>query len=292
VLAGEKKRLEVLWDYGVLDTPPEPVFDDLTAVAAQICEAPIALISLLDECRQWFKSKVGLSVGETARDISFCTHAIQQPELFVVPDATQDPRFAHSPLVTAEPRIRFYAGAPLITSDGHALGTLCVLDRVPRELKPGQAQALRTLARIVMAQLEPRRRTIPRAAAFAPGAGPTPTASGTQSAGWLGRGASPLASFFAEIAEHIRLGLYIWRWEPPEDLTSFRLLAANAAAAQLTGVASESIVGKTMAEAFSRLRETEVPLSLAEAIRTSDIGYPALFTGGEEPSGPARRRPR
>jgi GAF domain-containing protein len=153
----EARRLKVLWQYDVLDTVPEEVFDDLTELAARICEAPIALISLVDEDRQWFKSKVGVTVSETSRDISFCAHAVKQQELFIIPDATKDLRFANNPLVTSDPKIRFYAGAPLITPDGHALGTLCVIDKVPRELRPDQQQALRVLARHVMTQLELRR---------------------------------------------------------------------------------------------------------------------------------------
>jgi GAF domain-containing protein len=153
----EIRRLKVLWEYDVLDTVPEGIFDDLTELAAKICEAPIALISLIDEKRQWFKSKVGVSVKETSRDISFCAHAIQGEGLFIVPDATKDKRFAHNPLVTADPKIRFYAGAPLITPDGHALGTLCIIDKVPRELRPEQKQAVVILARHVMTQLELRR---------------------------------------------------------------------------------------------------------------------------------------
>lgn len=153
----EVRRLKVLWQYDVLDTVPEEVFDDLTDLAAHICEAPIALISLVDEDRQWFKSRVGLSVGETSRDISFCAHAILKSDLFIVPDATKDPRFKNNPLVAGKDKIRFYAGAPLVTPDGYALGTLCVLDKKPRNLSPDQEQALRVLAHHVVSQLELRR---------------------------------------------------------------------------------------------------------------------------------------
>ncbi|HEX5218637.1 MAG TPA: GAF domain-containing protein [Verrucomicrobiae bacterium] len=153
----EVKRLKVLWQYDVLDTVPEEVFDDLTDLAAHICEAPVALISLVDENRQWFKSQVGTSIKETSRDISFCAHAILSDGLLVVSDAAKDPRFRDNPMVTGPQKIRFYAGAPLVTPDGHALGTLCVLDKKPRKLRPEQMKALRVLAHHVVSQLELRR---------------------------------------------------------------------------------------------------------------------------------------
>jgi two-component system, NtrC family, sensor kinase len=153
----EVKRLKVLWQYDVLDTVPEEVFDDLTDLAAHICEAPVALISLVDENRQWFKAKVGTSLKETSRDISFCAHAILNDDLLLISDAAKDPRFRDNPLVTGPQKIRFYAGAPLVTPDGHALGTLCVLDKKPRKLRSEQQKALRVLARHVVSQLELRR---------------------------------------------------------------------------------------------------------------------------------------
>ena len=153
----EEARLQTLHQYEVLDTAPEKDFDDLTRLASHICGTPIALISLIDRERQWFKSKVGLTVKETSRDIAFCAHAILQPDLLVVRDASADERFVTNPLVTEDPHIRFYAGMPLVTPEGLALGTLCVMDHVPRELNLEQKAALQTLSLQVVKQLELRR---------------------------------------------------------------------------------------------------------------------------------------
>lgn len=153
----ETARLAALHSYQILDTQPEEAFDGLTRLAAQICETPIALVSLVDETRQWFKAHVGLDASQTCREVAFCNYTICQPDIFIVSDALADPRFATNPLVTNDPQIRFYAGVPLITPAGHSLGTLCVIDRVARSLSPLQCEALQTLGRQVMAQLELRR---------------------------------------------------------------------------------------------------------------------------------------
>ncbi len=152
----ETERLAALRGLGILDTLPELAYDELCALAAYICQAPIALISFVDEDRQWFKSRVGWSAGETCREVAFCAHAILQPDLLVVPDTRADERFANNPLVTSPPGIRFYAGAALVTAEGHALGTLCVLDHKPRELTAEQTRALRALSHQVVAQLRLR----------------------------------------------------------------------------------------------------------------------------------------
>jgi GAF domain-containing protein len=153
-------RVAALQKYAILDTEPEQAFDDLTLLASYVCKTPIALISLIGEDRQWFKSKIGISATETSRDIAFCSTAIQQPDVFVVPDTLQDERFCRNPLVVSEPNIRFYAGAPLINEDGYALGTLCVIDRAPRELAADQEAALKALSRLVLMQMEFRRNLI------------------------------------------------------------------------------------------------------------------------------------
>jgi PAS domain S-box-containing protein len=156
--SNERERLAALERYQILDSPPEKEFDDLTSLAAHICGTPIALISLVDAHRQWFKSKVGVEaeVTETPRDISFCGHCIQLPHLMEVPDARKDFLFYDNPLVAGESEICFYAGMPLSTPDGQNLGTLCVMDHVPRQLTPFQRETLARLGRQVMNQMELR----------------------------------------------------------------------------------------------------------------------------------------
>ena len=151
----EAQRLAKLHSYGVLDTLPQTAFNDIVALASSICGTPVALISLIDRDRQWFKAKTGIDVEQTGRDIAFCAHAILQPQqVMVVEDARQDERFRDNPLLEGELGLRFYAGAPIVTDDGHALGTVCVIDTQPRQLSPAAEESLRILSRLVVNLLE------------------------------------------------------------------------------------------------------------------------------------------
>jgi len=155
----EQRRLLALRRYGLLDSPPEAIFDGITVAIANICQVPIALVSIVDAERQWFKSCYGLRQKETPRDIAFCDHAISKPdEMMIVEDAIVDPRFESNPLVTKDPNIRFYAGKPIVTGDGYPLGTLCVIDRKPRQLQTYQLSALEALSSTVSAILDERHR--------------------------------------------------------------------------------------------------------------------------------------
>ena len=160
----EKERLTILHKLKILDTPFEPLFDSIAQLASHICEKPIALISLVDEDRQWFKANVGLEgATQTPRDQAFCAHTILQDDVFEIPDSTLDPRFNNNPLVTGKPDIRFYAGAPLTLDNGVRLGSICVIDRVPGRLTKPQRAALRVLAKIISETLILRHSVMPAA---------------------------------------------------------------------------------------------------------------------------------
>ena len=156
----EIDRLRALLSYEVLDTDPEPAFDELTELLAEILQVPVALVSLIDDKRQWFKSHHGLDATETPRELAFCAHAILEDSPLIVEDSSQDVRFADNPLVTGAPHVRFYAGMPLITPTGHRLGTLCGIDHKPRQLSERQRRALEIVSRQVMAQLELRKQLL------------------------------------------------------------------------------------------------------------------------------------
>lgn len=158
----EHERLMEILDYEILDTLPEISFDDLVKVASIVCKTPISLISLVDSDRQWFKARIGLEVHELPRDISFCGHTINQLDVFIVNDSDKDVRFADNPIVTGEPFVKFYAGAPLISSQGNAIGTICVIDQVPRELNQEQVTILQLLAKQVVQVMELRKQTLNR----------------------------------------------------------------------------------------------------------------------------------
>jgi two-component system, NtrC family, sensor kinase len=152
----ENARIAALNRYSILDTLPEQIYDDVTALASLICGTPISLVSLVDADRQWFKAAVGVEIRETPRSVSFCAHTLGTRATLIVRDTLEDPRFAANPAVVGEPGIRFYAGAPIIEPNGHVLGTVCVIDTAPRSISPIQVAALEALARHTMALMEMR----------------------------------------------------------------------------------------------------------------------------------------
>jgi GAF domain-containing protein len=164
VPAVENERLAALHHYQVLDTEPEQVFDELAFLAGAICGTPVSLITFVDADRQWFKSRIGLHTSETPRSLAFCAHTILGSDLMVISDTHQDARFRDNPLVTGSPYIRFYAGAPLCTAEKMALGSLCVVDYVPRVLSHQQRLALKSLSRLVVMQLETRLQSLDKIA--------------------------------------------------------------------------------------------------------------------------------
>ena len=232
----EVARIETLHKYAILDTLEERAFDDVTMLASFICDAPIALISLIDTDRQWFKSRVGILASETPREHAFCAHAIlEKQEVLVVPDATDDPRFRDNPMVIGEPGIRFYAGAPLITPDGSALGTLCVLDSEPREIPADRIAALRALARQVVAQLE-LRRVIAE----------------------LDQSAAELREYNRRLEEYQnQLEVY-----QKEIKTANATLEANSFTDKLTGVKNRQMFERALNEQLMRASREKTPLSL------------------------------
>jgi EAL domain-containing protein (putative c-di-GMP-specific phosphodiesterase class I) len=201
----EHARLVALHSYDILDTPAEEVFDEFARLAASIVGTPIGLVSLVDGNRQWFKAKVGLELSETPRDVAFCAHAIGGTDVFVIPNALEDERFCRNPLVADGPKIRFYAGAPLITSGGEALGTLCVIDYVPRDITPEQQAALQILSRHVMAQLELRRRLND-----------------------FTRGDAPRKKAIAALRRALDAGQFVLHYQPKVDMRTSRIMGLEA----------------------------------------------------------------
>jgi two-component system, cell cycle sensor histidine kinase and response regulator CckA len=235
----DAERLASLRDFELLDTPAEAAFDDLTTLATHICDAPISMISLVDDHRQWFKSRTGFAAAETPRETSFCGHAILGRDLFVVADAAADDRFADNPLVTGDPHVRFYAGTPLVTSAGHALGTLCVMDRVPRTLSPSQQNALRVLGRQVMAQLELRRQA---------------------------RELRKSDARLRLVTDHSRAGLVILDRHR-------RYVYANAAYAEILGLTTPAIVGLRVADVLPELYDSQIRPRLDLAFAGARVTY-------------------
>jgi PAS domain S-box-containing protein len=248
-LPDEERRLAVLRAYRVLDTPTEAAFDRIAALAAAVCETPSAMISFVDEERQWFKARVGVDVAETPRDVSFCGHAIQGDDLFVVPDTHQDQRFADNPLVTGPLNVGFYAGAPIVTADGHRLGALCVTDRVPRELTAAQRAALETLSHQVVAELELRR---------------------------LSRELVEAETRLRLVADNSPVGTAI-----VDRAHRFRYV--NPAYVQLCGLTSEALLGHSIGELFPEGYDERVRPSLERAFAGEHVTYEHIRQVQEQP---------
>lgn len=226
----EEARLRALKQYAILDSAAEKDYDDITLLAAYICKTPMSMVSLVDETRQWFKSRVGIEAQETPRDHAFCAHAILQPtEVMVVPDAKDDERFANNPHVTGPTKVRFYAGVPLVTPTGEALGTLCVLDRTPRSLTPEQLEAMRALGRLVVSQLEMR---------------------------------SSLAKLEQTVMESERYVVQLEEYQRSIEQAQVRL-ESKSTTDGLTGLKNRRAFDVRLEEEFVRSKRTDLPLALA-----------------------------
>ena len=245
---GEEQRLAELWATGLLDSAPEPAFDDAVRLATWITGTTTGLVSLVDADRQWFKAALGLHVTETTRDVTFCAQTILRPdEMLVVDDALDDPRFADNPMVMGSPGIRFYAGVPLTSSAGHAVGTLCVLDYVPRRLHPGQLEALRALGTLLQAQVDLRLADRQRQAADALLSEVTVEADALRQ--------------FLAIFEHAPVGIVV----SDHDRIVTR---ANDAFGRLVGIPTEFVVGRSF-----------IDFTLPEDIEASERAVDELLSG-------------
>jgi diguanylate cyclase (GGDEF)-like protein/PAS domain S-box-containing protein len=240
---GENARLWALWVRELLDSNPEQDCEELTRLAAAICGTPLGLVTLLDERQQWFRASETLKLGDTPREVAFCAHAVRQPGLFVVKDALVDARFGSNPLVTADPLIRFFAGTPLVTPDGHVLGTLCVLDMTPRILSTEQMQALEVLARQVSARLELRMQRKALEQALNDKEKATGALRASEELFRAFMNASPFLSYIKDAAG--------------------RLLFYNRAFAQRFGVSEYAWLGRTDEQLWSR--------KLSKSVRTHDL---------------------
>ncbi len=240
----EQERLSALYALDLLDTEPEPEFDELVQIAAAVCGAPISLISLVDEDRQWFKAAVGLGYAETPREVAFCDHAIRQPGLFLVEDATQDPRFCENPMVVGSDGWQFYAGFPLADPGGHAVGTLCVMDRIPRTLTEEQRATLRVLAAQVNARLELRVRRRELQAALTEAEAAKARLSASECLFQTFMDSAPLMGYLKD--------------------AEGRMLYYNQALARHFDVSRTSLLGRTDAELW--------PSELADSYRHHDLG--------------------
>jgi signal transduction histidine kinase/CheY-like chemotaxis protein len=238
----EALRLKALLSYEILDTLPQKELDSITLLASTICQTPISLITLLDEERQWFKSNIGMEVTETSREISFCQYAILNDSLFEVPNALEDPLFKDNPLVTGSPDIRFYAGVPLRNPEGLSLGTLCVIDRVPRTLNEDQRMALTTLAEAVVAQFETRKMN-------------KQLFNEIDTA----RKAKEQIEIYQDIVQEMTSGLYVYQLDESKGTIDFRLLATNAAATKFTHVEARDRIGVYMSEISPATMKTQMP---------------------------------